>query len=163
MSKLVTYHNAILLVGWEEPVNLCQVQLLVQLAVVQVGPDGAIHLEWIYVYIYTTHIEIHWRLQKKYITLRLMLLVWSSNLQVRSLSFYLSISLSLSICISVSLSIAVCLCVSFSLSLSFTHTYTHYLSLFPTLHSGSLDQLKDLRGLEGCGTCLRIICLSCSV
>ena len=35
MSKDVfTHHNAILLVGGEEPVDLCQVQLLVQLGVV---------------------------------------------------------------------------------------------------------------------------------
>ena len=32
-----------------------------------------------------------------------------------------------------------------------------------TLHSGSLDQLNDLRGLEGCGTHFLIAALSCSV
>ena len=32
-----------------------------------------------------------------------------------------------------------------------------------TLHSGSLDQLKDLSGLEGWGTHFRITCFSCSV
>ena len=32
-----------------------------------------------------------------------------------------------------------------------------------TLHSGSLDQLNDLRGLEGWGTHFFITCLSCSV
>ena len=32
-----------------------------------------------------------------------------------------------------------------------------------TLHSGSLDQLNDLRGLEGCGTHFLMAALSCSV
>ena len=35
------YHNAVLLVSGEEPVNLLQVQLLVELGVVELGPDSA--------------------------------------------------------------------------------------------------------------------------
>ena len=43
-TKQYSHHNAILLVGREEPVHLREVELLVQLGVVQVGPDGALDL-----------------------------------------------------------------------------------------------------------------------
>ena len=44
MERRKTYHNAILLVRGEESIDLREVQLLVELGVVEVGPDGALHL-----------------------------------------------------------------------------------------------------------------------